>query len=105
MNDKTHYIYGLVDPGKNEVRYVGRTKDPAKRLRDHCNRKCGWVMWQWVVSIRPEKPRMIILEECSEEQAEDREHFWINVYKAVGANLLNHFGVNTKLRVNEAYRG
>lgn len=48
---------------------------------------------------------MIILEECSEEQAEDREHFWINVYKAVGANLLNHFGVNTKLRVNEAYRG
>ena len=104
MNE-THYIYAITDPDKTEVRYVGRTKYPAKRLSDHCSRKCGLVMWRWVVSIRPEKPQMIILEQCSAEQAEDREHFWINVYKAVGANLLNHFGVKTKPRVNEAYHG
>lgn len=105
MSNKTHYIYALTDPAMTEVKYIGRTKNPAKRLKDHCSRKNSWALWQWIAANKPAKPQMIVLEECSEENAEEREHFWIEVYKATGANLLNHFGVNTKQRVNEAYHG
>jgi hypothetical protein len=32
------YIYGLVDPNTNLVRYIGRTKDLKKRFREHLRR-------------------------------------------------------------------
>lgn len=94
---KIHYIYGLYDPNDPVIRYVGVTKHPEQRLREHRTRKCGLSLWQWVRALQ-HGPEMIILEECNPDVSEEREHFWINVYKAAGSSLLNHFGVKTKNR-------
>lgn len=103
MSNKTHYIYALTDPEQTEIKYIGRTIHPKKRLTEHCTHKNSLKLWRWI-QRQSGKPGMIILEECSAENGEEREHFWINAYRAAGADLLNYFGVEAKLRKNEYRR-
>ena len=79
---KITYIYGLKDPETKEIRYVGRTKYPAKRLYEHHQiRRIKTNTYRdfWINSLIKKglKAEMVILEECGELNWSERERFWI----------------------------
>lgn len=75
-------IYGLHDPITNEIRYVGKTKQPLKkRLSQHL-----WVKnisnphkFNWIEKLKNKglKPNIILLEICDELNWVEREKYWI----------------------------
>lgn len=82
------FIYALADPNTNQVRYVGKSINATRRLADHMrtarnggktHRDC------WIRSLNC-RPNLIVLEEVTEENWQDREKFWIASYP----NLTNH---------------
>ena len=78
-------IYGLFDPRlPNEIRYVGKTKMKlTKRIQYHVEesrRKLkGTYKIHWINKLLNEniRPKGIILEECNEDNWQEREKFWI----------------------------
>lgn len=94
MNVKKHYIYGLVCPDINEVRYIGLSKDPDKRLiyhmtaqeKDRCPEKNKWIR---NLKRRKLKPTVVIIDRVNLDRAYVTERFWIYTYHYFGAKLLN----------------
>ncbi|EMP4115383.1 GIY-YIG nuclease family protein [Vibrio parahaemolyticus] len=98
-------IYVLVHPDTQEVRYVGKSNYPPRRLNDHINdmRRCykrgrkvssnefGYSLMDWIADlINLEKfPVMYVIEQVKAEQSELRELYWINHYHKMGARSLN----------------
>lgn len=87
------YIYALLDPDTDEVRYVGKTKDLNKRMYSHCRidpkpttHKARWVN---KLIAADKTPKMLVLEECSDETWEEAEIRWIAHYRSVNTNLTN----------------
>lgn len=97
MNDWTAivYIYAIVDPRTDEVRYVGKTTAPPRRFRDHiCLARSGLAEYyssRWMREILSDNKRPIlkILQACAEENWQDRERYWIEFYKSKGCSLTN----------------
>ena len=83
-----NYIYGLIDPKTNQVRYVGKTNNPEQRLFDHTrhSKKKRTYKDKWICSLIEIglKPIIAILEECGDDWAE-REMHHISLYE----NLTN----------------
>lgn len=90
--DKTN-IYGLVDPRTQELRYVGKANDLYERLKQH--------IWQrhhqnhrskWIASVIKSGflPDIFLIEEVEISKWQESERFWINYFKFIGANLVNH---------------
>jgi group I intron endonuclease len=81
MNSKV-YIYGLTDE-YGIIRYVGKTINPNQRYSAHIssakNKKTHKECWLYGLLIKGIKPKMIILEECSENWHE-REKYHIKMY-------------------------
>lgn len=79
------YIYSLIDPFTNEIRYVGKTKNLEKRFRHHINnsKKRNYHSANWIKSllIKNRKPKIEILEECTKDNWEEREKYWISYYR------------------------
>lgn len=55
------FIYGLVEPRTGELRYIGHSHEPTKRLQTHANKGSGenrrlreWVSELQAVGLRPE---------------------------------------------------
>lgn len=86
------YIYALVDPRDDAVRYVGATTNPKKRYAEHMyeNNRREIYKHRWVTKLRADglRPQMIILEENPIDWAE-AERRWIAHYRAAGARLTN----------------
>lgn len=86
----TTYIYGLKDPVSLEMRYVGKSNNPIKRLKHHIynskkyNRHCS----SWIKSLLNNNlfPILEIIEECTLENWQEREIHWIGKFD----NLVNH---------------
>ena len=78
----THYIYTLSHPTTNEVRYVGKTINIKRRYKQHLYDKLHSYKASWVKSLRNEnlKPILTIIEECCDENWEDRERYWITQF-------------------------
>lgn len=94
----TYYIYGLVDPTNENLRYVGMSKYPENRMHQHlCHaRRNGSRMASspWIAGLlaRNLRPAMIILEAYeadSKSDAMDVERQWIMHHLFGGADLLN----------------
>lgn len=85
------YIYTLTDPRTGLVKYVGKTNDPAYRLRKHLTEKNNTYKCQWVKGLKALglQPILEIIDECSLSDWEQKERFYIRLYKAIGANLVN----------------
>ena len=87
---KKCYIYSLVDPITDEVKYIGKTKNPKKRFNAHLS-ECKIHFWtkknKWLLSLLNDnfKPKMIILEETTEEKINELEIKYIKKYE----NLTN----------------
>jgi hypothetical protein len=85
------FIYALVDPFSKEVRYLGMSENPQRRLFEHLkdtnNPYKAW--WIQRLEARGQVPTLIILEEVDGIIAPDRELWWIAFYQEQGHNLTN----------------
>ena len=85
--EKITYIYVLIDPRDNNIRYVGKTVNPKKRLENHLvpsrlrtiSHKNSWIKDLLKNNL---KPKMVLLETieigCNWEE---RELYWISYFK------------------------
>lgn len=87
------YIYVLIDPRTSEIRYVGKTNNPKKRLGHHCAvyRDGLYYKERWIRDLRVHnlKPIMEVVDECNSINWEEREKYWIQCYRDLGYRLTN----------------
>lgn len=81
------YIYTLIDPRTNQVRYVGKSDRPERRVRDHlCDARRGVTdhKSRWLALLLREglRPEVHILETCAVEIWKERERYWIDYYRS-----------------------
>lgn len=100
------YIYALIDPRDNQVRYVGKSKEPEQRLKKHISPPVDSPVRQWVMELRTFnlKPEMSILETVSFWDSGKSESKWIKKYP----NLLNRqipvgYGSRSHIGQHEIY--
>ena len=76
------YIYVLVNPHNNYVKYVGKTNDPISRYKGHLEHKNSTPVSHWVNQLSKIniKPKLYIIEIVNNGQEKDREMFWINFW-------------------------
>lgn len=86
------YVYALFDPRTKIVRYIGSTWDYKRRHTQHKNPiycsygpRDKWFQELWDEGLNPE---MVLLEVCERDEREEREQYWIDVFKATGTDLL-----------------
>jgi hypothetical protein len=92
--DGVAYIYGLVDPRTNQLRYVGKTKDAYHRYYDHMRARKNSHLRNWLRQVKScgDQPEMLIIETVTTEQWPEAERFWIAYFEYIGANLCNRHG-------------
>lgn len=84
-------IYALVDPRTEQVRYVGATVDPQRRLREHLGRRCeSTYCSRWIQELAAEglKPCFWVLQIAGDEW-QIVECQWIKAFRDLGAPLTN----------------
>ena len=86
------FIYTLSDPITNEIRYVGKTKNPSDRLKGHIKEsyKKNTYKNNWVNGLitKNNTPIMEIIDEV-EENWQFWESFYIYLFKSWGFKLTN----------------
>jgi group I intron endonuclease len=92
---ETRYIYGLVDPESNQVRYIGKSIKPMQRLQNHMNDKSKCHRANWLQSLKAKglKPELVIFEmiEGSDDWSwQESEKYWIKRGKSLGWPLTNN---------------
>ena len=99
MSDTT-FIYALIDPRNNRVKYIGKANNPEQRLYAHVsqarwadqkNNRANWHKIHWIRQVLSEelRPRILIIQKVTVTEWEKAERFWIAFYRAAGANLVN----------------
>lgn len=90
---ETTFIYGLVDPRTEEIKYIGKSNKPSKRLREHISESknkngCGTKKENWIYKLYKLnlEPHIKILDEVKLEEYEYWEEFYIKKH----TNLLNY---------------
>jgi hypothetical protein len=86
------YIYVLVDPRTDDIRYVGKTTDINKRLTSHlCDKskthRVFWIKQLLALGLRPLVEVVEVLDDSADWQS--REKIWIRLIKNLGYNLTN----------------
>lgn len=87
------YVYALIDPRTNEVRYIGATNNLLRRLNEHMRlyggntRKNSWLKELKDAHMLPHMHTLEVLED--ERYNQDCEDAWIAAYVEAGADLLN----------------
>ena len=91
-HNNQHYIYVLVDPNTDDIRYVGASKNPNNRISSHLNNSDpGAKKNFWIDSLKRnnQKPLIRILEKCKREEAKEREWYWISYFQKMGFDITN----------------
>lgn len=87
------YIYALVDPDTNQIRYIGMSLDPRRRLRQHMRetkKNAGKNIWIDGLKARRRTPYLLILETVAiEADPFERERWWIGFGHYSGWPLTN----------------
>ncbi len=94
MRDVPVFIYSLCEPVSSEVRYIGKSAAPERRLTNHLcagrNKIAAWVEQLAADGLRP---TLCILEVVPPgHDASARERLAIGMHIARGARLLNSEG-------------
>lgn len=91
---KNVYIYALIDPRNNQVRYIGKANNPEDRYKNHYNsaRDKDTHKRNWINNIRKDglRPELLILDEVPIDNWQYWERFYISLYKTYGFNLVNY---------------
>jgi len=93
------YIYALIDPSNNKIRYIGQTNDFVNRYKSHLTNKENNIFKNnWVQSLFDNLliPEMFILDVVELNELDFWELFYIDLYKGY-FDLLNlkNGGLNT----------
>ena len=89
------FIYALIDPRDNRVRYVGKANDPKKRFIQHCQpsrqSRGNYPVNRWAAKLKSLdlKPRLEILECVEFKDWEQSESKWILYYREKNSDMLN----------------
>jgi predicted GIY-YIG superfamily endonuclease len=87
------YIYVLKCPITNEVRYVGRSRDPKRRYYAHTEEKktASYYKKNWIKKLDRQglKPILEIIKETPNEEASRWEQYFIDFYREQGYKLTN----------------
>lgn len=86
------HIYALHDPRDWSIRYVGKANNCERRLRGHMRPRLPNRPLHVFISELKDlglKPKMTILQRCSQDQWQNWEKFWIATVKTAGEQLLN----------------
>lgn len=88
------FIYTLLDPSTNEIRYVGKTDYIKQRLYAHIiecksDRKSHKINWIKSLLDRGLRPTISVLDEVPIDEWEYWEKYWIDQLKQWGCNLTN----------------
>lgn len=95
MKQETIYIYGLVDPRTDEVRYIGKTNNPKRRLQCHIDRarqrvsnnhKNNWIRKLLSLGMRPQ---IKVLRICTPDNWAQAEIELIAEARSKGVRLTN----------------
>lgn len=88
------FIYALQNPVTEEIRYIGKTKNPKMRFHNHMNKRHNEKTHKtnWIESLKKQniRPIMIIIDEVSEEDWKFWERYWISQFITWGFSLVNH---------------
>jgi hypothetical protein len=91
---QTAWVYALIDPRDNQVKYIGKSINPKARLREHIYKckfehteKGNWVKKLLSLSL---EPQMKLLKEAQHTEIPYWEEYYIKHYKSFGINLLNY---------------
>lgn len=94
MKEYEAFIYCLIDPRTNQIRYIGKAKNPSDRYRNHINssRDKNTHKRNWINNMRKEgvRPELLILDSVSSKEWIFWERFYIGLYRSYGFNLVNH---------------
>lgn len=88
----TTFIYGLTDPRTGDLRWVGKSDDPQRRLRGHIGSRYrdtprgAWVRDLWALDL---VPVLVLFEEVAMADWPVAECEWIERKRAEGCPLLN----------------
>ncbi|HUY80090.1 MAG TPA: GIY-YIG nuclease family protein [Ktedonobacterales bacterium] len=89
----TTFIYALIDPRDQTIRYIGKSNDPQFRLIRHIrSRRIGkTIKNSWIISLISQGllPVLQTIEEVPVEHWEERERYWIQYYREQGSPLTN----------------
>jgi hypothetical protein len=86
------YIYSLIDPFTNKIRYIGKSTRPKERLRNHCNEKANSWRNHWIRSVisKGGQPQLSILETLADDADwQSIEIGWIKRGRDAGWPLTN----------------
>lgn len=90
---KTVSIYGLLDPEKNTLRYVGKTVNPKRRLSRHISERFIHDSYKdrWIRKLLDKgiKPELIIIDEVPYDEWCFWEIHYISYFKMLGSKLTN----------------
>ena len=84
-------IYGLRCPKTDDYKYIGKSSSGLQRANAHLTYSHNQSVNHWVAELREQGlcPLVDSIEECSEEDLQIKEKFWIQFYSAKGCKLLN----------------
>lgn len=88
------FIYVLIDPRDNAIRYVGKSDDPQHRLGVHMSEreKVAPHKSRWVAQLKKLglRPLIYVIEEVPQEKWQEREIYWIDFFRdTLGCDLTN----------------
>jgi len=88
---KTTFIYALKEPETGEIRYVGKSNDPKKRLEDHMSCQGNHHRACWVKNLKHRglRPILEVIDEIPLEYWRQLEVAYISFYREQGCDLVN----------------
>ena len=93
MKDKV-YIYSIKDPRDYQIKYIGKTIDFNRRIKEHTslyNLRANTSKNNWIKKLLSEnlQPIFEVLETCDSINWGERERYWINYYRELGFDMKN----------------
>jgi len=87
---ETTFIYVLRDPETKDIRYVGKSNNPKRRLYNHLRKykDVGTHKRNWIDSLK-DKPILEIIKEVPKSEWQTYEKYYIEYYLSIGCNLVN----------------